>query len=121
MGTDRFLADDPFDDPHWRKAELAASAPPKPAKGYVTVPLTWLQQMLPVVRTSDRLAVAMLLYRQCHLQRSKTVVLPNRDLRAMGVSRYTKYRALAELEAAGALIVEDRNGRSVRVTLCWFP
>ena len=63
----------------------------------------------------------MLLYRRCHLQRSKTVDLSNGDLKALGISRQTKYRALAELEGAGGITIDAQNGQSARVTLCWFP
>jgi len=100
---------------------LAAVTAPAPAKGYVTVPLAWLARVLPIVRSSDRLAVAMLLYRQCLMRRSRTVDLSNGDLAAAGVGRRTKYRALIELRDAGALTFEAPNGRSVRVTLHWFP
>ena len=47
--------------------------------------------------------------------------LSNTELRVLGISRQTKYRALAELEEAGALIKAPWNGRSVQVTLHWFP
>jgi len=96
-------------------------APPRPAQGYVTCPLTWLGRVLPQVRSSYQLAVALVLYRQCLLKRSRTVGLPNGELRKVGVSRHTKYRALAELEEAGVLTVETGNGQSTRVTLHWFP
>ena len=119
--SDLFLDGDPFDDPAWHVAELMADAPPRPAKGYAVVSLAWLGRVLPVVRSADQLAVLMLVYRQCLLRRSRTVDLPNGDLRPMGISRYTKYRALAELQEVGGLTVEARNGRSVRVTLHWFP
>ena len=72
-------------------------------------------------RSVDQLLVMLVLYRQCLMRRSKTVSLPNTELRELGISRQTKYRALAELEEAGALIKEPWNGRSVQVTLRWFP
>jgi hypothetical protein len=112
---------DPFDDPRWQQAALMVDAPPRPAKGYVTCPLAWLARITPVIRTSDQLVVAMLLYRRCLIRRSKTVDLPNGDLKAAGISRQTKYRALAELEGAGAVTIEAHNGRPIRVTLHWFP
>jgi hypothetical protein len=116
-----FLDGDPFDDPAWqRTAEMIGALPPPPA-GYVTCPLAWLARILPAVRASDQLAVALVLYRQCLMQRSKTVALSNGGLRELGVSRWTKLRALTLLEEAGVLTVEPRNGRSARVTLHWFP
>ena len=94
---------------------------PRPAKGYVTVPLAWLARVRREARSADQLLVMLILYRQCLMQRSKTVSLPNTELRSLGISRQTKYRALAELEEAGALTEEPWNGRSVQVTLHWFP
>ena len=120
MGSDA-LFEDAESDPLWQTAGLLANAPPRPAKGYVTVPLAWLARVLPVVRTTTHLVVAMLIYRECLRQRSKTVTLSNGELKRFGISRYAKYRALAWLHRAGVIAIEGRNGRSVRVTLLWFP
>ena len=46
-----------------------------------------------------------------------TVPLANQTLVDMGVSRYTKYRALLSLEQAGLIRVEHRKRRSPLVTL----
>jgi hypothetical protein len=119
--SDVFDDGDPFDDPLWKQAELMAEAPPRPAEGYVTCPLAWLARVLPILRTSDRFAVALLLYRRCLMRRSRTVDLPNGGLAKLGIGRMTKYRALLLLQEAGAVTIEARNGRSVRVTLHWFP
>ena len=112
---------DPFDDPAWRRSLAIAGAPPVPTKGYVTCSLAWLARIVPVVGTADRLAVALVLYREYLIRRSPTVALPNGRVQKLGVSRHTKYRTLALLEEAGAVKMEARNGRSVRVTLRWFP
>jgi hypothetical protein len=97
-------------------------APPRPAEGYVVVPLAWLAQVRPVLRSTDRLLVAMALYRLCLMRRSRTVKLPNKELReTLGISRQTKQRALLDLEAVGALKVETENGQAAKVTLHWFP
>jgi len=109
---DLFDDGDPFDDPIWQS---------RPGKGYITCPLAWLARVLPVLRASDRLVVAMLLYRRCLVQRSKTVDLPNGELTKLGIGRDTKYRALRLLEEAGAITLEAPNGRSTRVMLHWFP
>jgi len=112
---------DPFDAPEWQRAAEMAGAPPKPTKGYGVYSLAYLARVLPVLRASDRLAVALLLYRQCLMRGSKTVTLPNGELAKLGVGRDTKYRALRLLEEVGAVTIEARNGRSIRVTLHWFP
>ena len=71
---------------------------------------------------ADQLVVALLLYRECLLRRSNTVALSNGELRKLGISRYTKYRALAWLREAGVIAIEEADTRrSVRVTLLWFP
>jgi hypothetical protein len=93
----------------------------RPAKGFITCPLAWLARVRPLVNTADRLLVLLLLYRTCLMERSRTVSLSNRELRILGIGRDTKYRALAGLAEAGALTVEGRNGRSIRVVLHWFP
>jgi hypothetical protein len=102
-------------------AGRSVDAPFCPTKGYITFPLSWLVRVLPVVGTPEQLVVALLLYRECLVRRSNTVALPNDKLRKLGIGRYTKYRALGRLQEAGAVAVGTRNGRSVRVTLFWFP
>jgi hypothetical protein len=121
VSKDLFEADDPLDHPLWQKAELMADAPPRPAKGYMTVNLVWLARVLPLVRSADRLVVLMLVYMKCVMKKCNTVSLSNRELGSLGIGRMTKYRGFAEAEEAGALTVEGRNGRSIRVTLHWFP
>ena len=121
MGTEDDLFEDAENDPLWQLAESLANAPPGPAKGYVTVSLAYLARVLPVVNTPDQLAVALLLYRECLVRRSNTVALTNGELRKLGVSRQTKYRALGWLQEVGAVAVGPNNGRSMTVTLLWFP
>jgi hypothetical protein len=96
-------------------------APSRPTKGYMICPLAWLARVRPQLRSADQLLVALVLYRRCLMQRSRTVGLPNGELQRLGVRRQTKYRSLAQLEEAGVLTIETRNGRSTRVTLHWFP
>jgi hypothetical protein len=108
------------DDGLMQGAEMDA-APPRPAKGYLVVPRAWLAQVRPVLRTTDRLLVAMELYRLCLMRRSRTVKLPNKELKALGIGRQTKQRALLDLETVGALTIETGNGQTAKVTLHWFP
>jgi len=109
-------------DLSWVRAGLMANAPPRPAKGYVVVPKAWLARVLPVVRSPRHLAVAELLYSECLKRWGRTTVaLPNGELQTLGIDRLTKYRALGRLQKAGAVTIEVRNGRSVQVTLHWFP
>jgi hypothetical protein len=123
MNDDLFIDDyDPFTAPALAQCpEIIAGMLPRPAGGYITCPLAWLARVRPLINSADRLIVLQLLYRRCLMERSRTVSLSNRELRILGIGRNTKYRALAGLAEAGALTVEARNGRSIRVTLHWFP
>ena len=121
MSEDLFEAGDPLAHPLWQKAEMMAGAPPRLPKRYIAVPTAWLARVRPVVGSVDQLVVLMLLYRQCAMKKSNTVSLSNRDLEAMGISRYTKYRLLGWLQSAGAATVTAANGRATQVTLHWFP
>jgi hypothetical protein len=113
-------SDDPFDDAPTLREMLVGA--PRPAKDYVLCPFTWLARVRPLVRSADQLLVLLVLYRRCLVQRSKTVDLPNGELTELGIGRKTKYRTLRFLEEAGAVTVDERqNGRSLRVTLHWFP
>src|SRR5262245_34206370 len=98
-------------------ASAIADMPPRPAKGYVLVPLAWLPRVLPIVRSAQQLVILQLLYRRCLMTRSRTVELPNGELRGLGINRRTKYRALAWFEEVGVVAVEDvPHGRSTRIT-----
>ena len=68
---------------------LAPAALPRPRPGYLVCSTAWLTRVLPVVRTPDQLAVALLLYRQCLRKRSRTVAFSNGDLAELGISRQT--------------------------------
>jgi hypothetical protein len=114
-------AGDPFDDPLWQRAADIAGALPRPADGYVTCPMAWLARVRQAVTSVDQLLVAQLLYRQCLIQRTRTVSLSNHDLKALGIGRNIKYRTLAYLKEVGAVTTEAGNGRAIRVTLSWFP
>jgi hypothetical protein len=49
------------------------------------------------------------------------VKLTNHSLRALGISRKTKLRALQKLEAAGVISVEQRGREAPWVTHLWYP
>jgi hypothetical protein len=116
-----FLDGDPLEAAAWAKAELMAEMPPQPGPGYGTYTLAWLARTLPEVRSAQQLALLLLLYRKCVRARDRTVALSNAELMPFGISRYAKYRALVRLKVVGAVEIQARNGRSLRVTLRWFP
>src|SRR5262249_58654183 len=95
----------PIGDEHplWRQAELIAGAPPRPAPGYITCPLAWLDRIRPLVHSVDQLIVLQLLYRRCLLRPSQTVVLSNGELAAKGIGRQIKNTLLCPLEETGGV------------------
>jgi hypothetical protein len=108
-------------DPLWRAAGLMVGAPPQPAKGYAVCSLAWLQRVLSIVRSKDQLVIALLIYSECLRKRSDTVTVPSGILKALGISRWTKRRAFAELAEAGVLTVRTEGRKSARVVLLRFP
>ena len=52
------------------------------------------------------------------LKQTSTVTLTQAVLNDFGVSRFAKYRALADLERAGLIILASRPGKNPVVTLC---
>ena len=123
IGTDYIatLFGDAEDDPRWQWAELLVGAPPTPAKGYLTVSLAWAARVLPLVHSPEQLLILQVIYRRCLLARSRTVPLPNGELKALGIHRRTKSRALASFREVGLVSVEVQNGQAPRVTLLDFP
>jgi hypothetical protein len=119
MGNDLWLDGDLFVDPP-SLVELLIGEP-RPAKNYILCPLGWLARVRPLLQSTDQLLVVLALYSRCLRQRSRTVDLSNGELAELGIGRKTKYRALHLLEEAGAVAIEYENGRSLRVTLHWFP
>ena len=106
--------DDPFDDPLWKEAEWRAREGVFKARpGWVTVPLSWIKQVLPIVQSPEQLAVAVAIYPFLHVDR--TVPISNRVLTELGIRRQVKYRTLALLEEAGLISVRYSHGRSPAV------
>jgi hypothetical protein len=121
VSGDLFSDGDPFDLPLWQQAEMMADAPPRPAKGYIICPQTWLGRVWPRVRSGRQLAVLMLIYRRCLWAHRRTVSLPNKDLAEIGISRQGKYTALNALEELELIKREPYDGKATRVTLLAFP
>jgi hypothetical protein len=115
--------DDPFDHPLWKEAmwrarEQEAGLPDGLARGWVGFSLAWLEWVRPRTRSSAELAIMQLLYRKRFVTGSKVVSLSNTELNRFGISRFTKYQALTQLERAGLLVIQPRKaGKPVEVTL----
>ena len=96
----------------------------RPAHGavktrFIGCPLPWFRLVFPIVRGKNELAVALFLYRQRAVQRSRTVLLTNVRLAAeLGINRQAKYRALRRLAGAGLITIRRRNRRALEIAFC---
>ena len=101
----------------WEKAAATDGAPPRPiSKAHGVYSLAYLARVSRVVRTPAQLVVALLLYRQCLIKRSRTIVFSNRDVEDCGIDRRTKYRALCHLKEASVIAIEHQAGKPNRIT-----
>jgi hypothetical protein len=108
---------DPLDNP---ATSTSAARITTQTADHIGCPMAWLEQVLPYVQGEGQLVVALLLYRQWVLRgRHPTFDFPNGELKKLGISRATKHRALARLETAGLITVEQLDGHAPRITHRW--
>jgi DNA-binding MarR family transcriptional regulator len=88
---------------------------------FIKVPLRLVMAASKTIRTRNALLVLILLQYMAWKARSSTFACPNELMERCGVSRKTKHRALAELEAAGVITVRRQPRRSPIVTLNLYP
>jgi hypothetical protein len=88
----------------------------KQRERFVKVPLWWMEQAMQASGSPAGYLCVWMLFLSWKTG-SKTIALPNKQLRQAGVSRNVKQRHLAKWEAAGLLKVERRHGKTVIVTL----
>jgi hypothetical protein len=86
------------------------------ADPFVKVPLRWAAKAAKATKTPKALVWVWLLHTSWKTKRT-TFPFPNGKLKGDGVARFTKHRALQELEAAGLITVERRHGKTPIVTL----
>jgi CRP-like cAMP-binding protein len=86
---------------------------------FVQVPLWWAEQAALATKTPKAMVWVWLLHLSWKA-RGPTFKLPNERLHIRGVSRFTKTRALRELEAAGLIQVAWERGKSPVVTLLYL-
>ena len=78
---------------------------------FVQVPFGWIERLAGASGQTWHLAMH-LLYLRWKVGADKRVKLANGMLQIDGISRATKWRALAELEARGLIRIERRKGKS---------
>jgi hypothetical protein len=95
----------------------ARKASPVADARHIGCPLWWFNAVYPIMRGKGELAVALFLYRQRLVQGSRTITVTNVRLSSeIKVSRYTKYRAVKNLEDAGLVTVRRNNKKAVEIT-----
>jgi hypothetical protein len=82
---------------------------------FAKVPLRWATAAAKATRTPKALVWVLLLH-EVWKTKGAPFPLSNERLSRYGVTRETKRRALAEMEAAGLITVERRRGRAPVVT-----
>ena len=85
-------------------------------KKFVLVPWPWIEKLAGTTGHTHQLALR-LLYQHWMQGGGGPIKLPNGMLEYDGVSRQSKWRALADLERRGLVIVERRAGKSPLVRL----
>ena len=90
--------------------------PSKTKDPFVKVPLWFAVEAARATKTPKALVWLRLLH-MAWKANSSTFPLPNGKLESEGVSRFAKYRALRELEAAGLIVVERRHGKAPLVSI----
>ena len=90
-----------------RPAEFKRSTQP-----YIKFPIEWVERLAGVGAHASTYGVAFYLLHRHWVTGKTRIPLPNKALNRRGVSRHSKWRALAQLEAAALIWVENRNGRS---------
>ena len=92
----------------------------KQQEAYAQVPLLWATEMAKLTKTPRAMVWIILVY-LAWKNNSATFVLSNELLRRYGVTRFTKYRALETLEAAGEIGIERRGKQALIITLVRAP
>jgi hypothetical protein len=82
---------------------------------FISVPMTWFERLAGASGQTYRIALS-LLYLSWRA-RGEPIQLTNGPLRVDGVSRYSKWRALDELERRGLIAIERRRRRAPVIRL----
>jgi hypothetical protein len=78
---------------------------------HIGCPVEWLRRVIPIVQSKEQLAVAVWLHRRRAIKRRNPFPVSNKVLQTeLGITRYSKYRALRLLEKA-QIIATTRKGK----------
>ena len=94
--------------------EKAAATKPKRrqpgAVRYIGAPLPFVSDVCLLTEGRAALVVALCIYRRTRVCGSRTVTLPTAELAELDIDRRRKREALAKLQNAGLIKVENRRG-----------
>jgi hypothetical protein len=97
----------------------------KRGRRHIGAPLAFVAEVCRRTEGRTTLIVALCIYRQTCVHKSRTVTLPagkQSVLAEQGIGRNRKHEALAKLEAAGLVRIEEvAVGQLAKVTLLWRP
>jgi hypothetical protein len=92
----------------------------KRGRRLIAFPFSYLRDVCRLTKGQAALVVAEVIYRRTHVCSNRTVTLPGAELAELGIDRPKKSRALAQLQRAGLIRIEQPvTGRTHRVTLLW--
>jgi hypothetical protein len=114
----RKLRIDP-NDPRLMPAAQAATPAKirKRTERFTILPMWWYEKLKDPIATGMTCLVAWHLLHLDWKNRGKPFKLPNGMLEYDGVSRQSKWRALADLERRGLIVIQHRHGKSPIVQL----
>jgi hypothetical protein len=87
---------------------------------YIQFPWAWVERLQAAKRVSTYRLALLLVYEHWRTG-GRPIVLSNLASRQEGLSRWSKWNALAELEELGLVRVERRPSKSPRVVVCHPP
>jgi hypothetical protein len=98
-----------------RRAE-ATPAKKSWRRQFIKFPWAWMDRLVATKRATTYRLALVLVYEHWRTG-GRAIVLSNTIVRREGISRRSKWNALAELEQMGLIAVEKRRRRSPRVSL----
>jgi len=110
------MQDEPWHVKRLRELEAAAPVKRKKVEPFVKVPLWWIARATQATNTGRALVCIELLHAAWKTKRL-TFPLPNGRLTKLGITRYTKRRALSDLERAGLIMVKWPPRKAPVITL----
>jgi hypothetical protein len=81
--------------------------------GFTKFPNMWREQLHKTGACGSTFVLAMVILDKSRW--AEWITLPNKGLAKMGINRYTKYRGVKQLLAAGLILTKQGPGKSIRI------